>query len=90
MWIVKIFGGPNKKSFEISVVRKENKHGQNSYGWFDKDKLLISHNGGPCDWPVIPLVWDKLVQVAEEVAKELNRIEPIEIEVAHVHPKQLK
>lgn len=71
-WIVNTKGGANKQHFEISVVHVDNEHGQRSYGWFDDHKLLISHNGGPCQWPVTQQVWDKLVQVANEVATELN------------------
>lgn len=74
-WIVHTKGAAGEEGFEISVLREDNTHGQRSYGWFDKDKLLISHNGGPCDWPVIPLVWDMLVKVAEDVAKRMNEEE---------------
>lgn len=76
-WIVHTKGGPDREGFEIAVLRTDNLHGYNSYGWFDENKLLISHNGGRCQWPVIPLVWDKLVRVAQEVADELNRAEAI-------------
>lgn len=76
-WIVNIKGGANQTGFEISVVRKNNTHGIKSYGWFDEDKLLISHSGGPCQTPVISLVWDYLVAIAEQVAAELNAMEKI-------------
>jgi hypothetical protein len=71
-WIINIKGGPGESPFEISVVRKDNEHGQRSYGWIDERKLLISNNGGPCPWIVTPEVWAKLVKVAEQTAKELN------------------
>lgn len=74
-WIVNVKGQANSSSFEISVVREDNSHGIKSYGWFDKNKLLISHNGGPCSWPLIPIVWDKMIELAKEVANELNSIE---------------
>jgi hypothetical protein len=51
-WKVQIFGKRNSEIWEISVVREDNKHGQRSYGWFDEKKFLVSHNGGPCRWPV--------------------------------------
>ena len=73
-WIVQSFGGPNLNSFEISVIRSANIHGQRSYGWFGEDKLLISHNGGPCTWPVTESVWKRLLQVAEETASEMNAL----------------
>ena len=71
-WIVNTKGGPQKTSFEISVIRRDNAHGIQSYGWFDENKLLISHNGGPCQWLITGRVWDKLLTVADEVANELN------------------
>ncbi len=72
MWIVDTKGGPNKPSFEISVLRADNEHGIHSYGWFGEDKLLVSHNGGPCSWPVTSRVWKGLVELATTVADELN------------------
>lgn len=74
-WVVDIKGAASDESFEISVLRDSNSHGKRSYGWFGKDKLLISHNGGPCHWPVIPQVWDRLVRVAHEVASDLNALD---------------
>lgn len=71
-WVPNVKGGPDKGSFEIAVLRESNEHGKRSYGWFDENKLLISHNGGPCHWPVTQAVWDKLMKVAQEVANELN------------------
>jgi len=62
-------------SFEICVVREDNWLGQKSYGWFGGEKLLISHNGGPCQWPLHPKVLKKLLVLAQEVADELNREE---------------
>lgn len=73
-WIVHTKGAPGK-SFEIAVVRRDNHHGISSYGWFGEDKMLISHNGGPCKDSVSGLVWDELVAVATKVAKELNKRE---------------
>lgn len=71
-WVVDTKGGPNEEAFEIAVVRSDNEHGIRSYGWFDENKLLISHNGGPCRWPVTQMVWDELIGVAERVAAKLN------------------
>lgn len=71
-WIAQTFGDPNGDTWEISVVRSDNEHGQKSWGWFDKRKLLISHNGGPCPWPLAPGLGPKLVEVAEAYAKHLN------------------
>ena len=71
-WEVHTKGGPNQSGFEISVIRSDYKHGHISYGWFDENKLLISHNGGPCPWPVTDFVWHKLMIVAEDTANELN------------------
>lgn len=74
-WIVNTFGGAQREDFEISVIRADNAHGRKSYGWFDADKLLISHNGGPCRWPVTKAVWARLIIVAAKTADELNAAE---------------
>lgn len=74
-WVVHTKGGPNLSSFEIAVLRDDNKHGKISYGWFDDNKLLISHNGGPCSWPVTRDVWEGLVALADRIARALNRHE---------------
>lgn len=74
-WIVKKRGGPNRTGWEISVIRSSNKHGKRSYGWFDKNKILISHDGGPCHIEVIKIVWNGLVELAEKIAKRLNEME---------------
>lgn len=72
-WEVHTKGFAGNDSFEISVLRTSNTHDKRSYGWFGKDKLLISHSGGPCTWPVTSMVWDKLLDLADEVAAELNK-----------------
>lgn len=74
-WVVDIKGGAGKTHFEISVLRDDNEHGKLSYGWFDDTKLLITHNGGPCHWPIPQKVWDKQIALANEVANELNEEE---------------
>lgn len=74
-WVVAIKGKAGERYFEISVLRDDNEHGKASYGWFDADKLLITHNGGPCHWPLMQKVWDKCVEAANEVALELNEAE---------------
>ena len=75
MWKVNVFGKANSDSFEISVIRDTYKHGMRSYGWFCKDKLLITHNGGPCHWALTKQVWKKMLVLAQEVADELNEKE---------------
>ncbi len=75
-WVVDIKGEAGAPSFEITVLRDDYAHGKLSYGWMNKDKLLISSSGGPCRDHLTPLVWDKIVAVAHEVADALNRSEP--------------
>lgn len=77
IWLVSTKGGPNQPDFEIAVVRANNVHGFNSYGWFDpNDKRLISHSGGPCSWPIDDQeTWDDLVSVANQLAIRLNKKE---------------
>ena len=77
-WEVQIFGERCSGSWEISVVRSDNDHGRRSWGWFDERKLLISHNGGPCRWPVKGFVFDQQVALAEEVARRLNNGESVD------------
>ena len=72
-WQVQVHGEAGDKSFEISVVNiNQIFSAQKHYGWFDDNKLLIGHNGGPCNWPVIPEVWDGLIQLAQSIANRLN------------------
>lgn len=71
-WIAQIKGDVNGDSWEISVVRDDNKHGQLSWGWFDDRKLLVSHNGGPCNWPLAPGLGPIMVEIAQRLADYLN------------------
>lgn len=71
-WKVQVKGEKCSKSWEISVVREDNDHGQRSRGWFDNTKLLVSHNGGPCSWPVVEFVWDEQIRIAQELCDKLN------------------
>lgn len=72
LWEVQVKGGKCSSSWKISVIRKGNKHGHESWGWFDDDKLLISHNGGPCHWPIVEFVWDAHMKTAHELCAKLN------------------
>lgn len=72
-WEVHTKGAAGEQTFEICVIRSDNEHGKKSYGWFGDDKLLITHNGGPCHWPITQRVWDGSVKLAQEVANELNQ-----------------
>jgi hypothetical protein len=40
--------------------------------------LLISHNGGPCNWPLKGFVFDQQVVLAHEVAHRLNSGESLD------------
>lgn len=71
-WKVQVKGVKCGKSWEISVVREDNEHGIKSWGWIDNRKLLVSHNGGPCDWPIIEFVWDEQIRIANELCDKLN------------------
>jgi hypothetical protein len=77
-WLVKVFGGPKRGSFEISVVRKSNKFGRESYGWFSKNKLVVSQSGSFNSLKTHPIIWNKLIKAARETADELNREESYE------------
>ena len=71
-WIVDVKGEANGSSFEISVLRENNTHGRESFGWFGVDKRLISSSGGPCRNCVTESVWDMLIHVAHIEAAMLN------------------
>lgn len=75
-WLVQVFGEKCSHSWEISVVRCDNIHGQRSWGWFGEDKLLVSHNGGPSHTPLCEFVWDRQMQIAYDLCAELNRRAP--------------
>ena len=72
-WLVQVKGEKCSGTWEISVVRSDNKLGQSSYGWFNERKLLVSHNGGHCSWPVIEFVWDAQVNLARDLCDALNK-----------------
>ena len=72
-WLVHTKGTSDKKFWEICVIKESNRHGIESYGWFNEKKILISSSGGPCNYTVSEFIWNKLVQVAQEVADELNK-----------------
>ena len=78
-WKVQIKGRRGSGSWEISVIRKDNKHGQESWGWFDKNKLLVSHNGGPCSWPIVGYVWDANIEIAHELCWRLNNNKSVKL-----------
>jgi hypothetical protein len=77
-WKVDVKGKRCGKWWEISVVRIGNDHGFRSYGWFGAEKLLVSHNGGPCEWPIVGFVWDAQIKIAEELCLRLNNGEQVD------------
>lgn len=74
-WIAHVKGAAGSQSFEIAVLREDNAHGIASYGWFDDNKLLVTHSGGPCHWPLTPLIWNHQVRLAHKIADEMNALE---------------
>lgn len=72
-WRVQLLGDMHSDSWELSVVHKDNRHGQASWGWFNERKHLVSHNGGPCHWRIHPILVDKLMQIAKELELFLNK-----------------
>lgn len=90
-WIPQVFGNPDGESWEISVIREDNEHGRRSWGWFDQDKLNISHNGGPCRWPLGPGLGKFMVELASKYAEYLNERESLGLEInSHVSLLDLK
>lgn len=74
IWIADIKGKPGE-CFEISVLRKNNKHGKNSFGWHGDDKLYIASSVNPTHEKISPFIWSRLVQLAHDTAKYLNEEE---------------
>lgn len=72
-WHLQVHGKATETPFEISVVNNHIDSAQRCYGWFNENKLLISHSGGPCNNTLIPLVWDKIICLAKEVVNTLNK-----------------
>ncbi len=54
-------------------MREDNEHGRASWGWFDQRKFLVSHNGGPCNWPLAPGLGPVMVEIAHQLADYLNQ-----------------
>lgn len=77
-WEVVVFGERASDSWEISVVREDNVHGKMSCGCFNERKLLVSHNGGPCRWPICGFVYDEQMKIAKELCRRLNNGENID------------
>lgn len=75
LWEVLVLGEKCTENFEISVIRKSNEHGRDSWGRFCKSKLLICDSGGPCHTELTEKVWDKMIKLAAEVVNELNHEE---------------
>lgn len=73
IWIVEVKGEKCSKSWEISVIHKDYKLGFESWGRFNDHKFLISHNGGPCDWPICEFVWDEHMKTAMNLCGMLNK-----------------
>lgn len=72
-WVVHTKGGRTTNGFEICVIRDDNRHGKESFGWYGKDKIYISDCGGPCHNKIVnKMIWDGLVELAHKVADALN------------------
>ena len=59
---------PEFGDVEISVVRKNNKHGIKSYGWSGLDKIILFEND---DYTKEDIKWCE--QVAEVICDTLNK-----------------
>ena len=71
-WVVDVKGKPDGDTWEIAVIRESDSFGLQSWGWFSKDKLLVSHSGGPWNWPLAPGLGSVMVQIAKDYAAKLN------------------
>lgn len=76
-WVVQVFGEKCSKHWEISVTRIDHSMYGRSWGWFDDGKLLVSHNGGPGEWPIAEFVWERHIRTANALCYWLNRIDDL-------------
>jgi len=74
VWVIDIKGNNRGAGrycdYEISVVRAGS-HGVKSWGWMGRDKLLIAASG-PCRDGVHPFVWQKYLEMANELRDLMN------------------
>jgi hypothetical protein len=64
--------GSHKQAGEICIIRKDNEHGMESYGWHNiRNKIIIYSAGHNERLPKV--IWDRLLKVAAEGAKTLNK-----------------
>lgn len=68
-WIPVIHGSKTR-GFEISIVRKTDRHGQQSWGWFGETKMLIAEGEEVC-----ASVWQSHLNLAKVMAKARNEME---------------
>lgn len=72
-WVCSIIGDFNEE-YEISVVRKTNRHGKSSWGWYDKDKILIAEGGGEDDEDENIKIKKELFKRQKELAKKMAKL----------------
>jgi hypothetical protein len=70
-WTVNLLGKLGD-AFELSIVRKTNRHGIASYGWFDDRKLLVSHSFHQFTVNN-KKIWDGLIKLAAKVCDDMNK-----------------
>lgn len=74
-WITHTKGEPNKGSWEICVIREENTHGFENFGWSnDIDKIYLAHSGTGQE-SIDEILWELLIKAADEYAAKLNEEE---------------
>ena len=79
-WKIQLKGGRNPKSgWEVSLVRLNNQHGQQSYGWCDSDisdyskckKILIGeYTPAHCSGVMVPEAMQASIELAERFLDE--------------------
>jgi hypothetical protein len=58
-------------TFEISIIRKGNKGGHESWGWADEDKIILDGPGATEPWSREKLDW--WIKIASIMAEALNK-----------------
>lgn len=73
-WIVSVQHSHDFINYEISCVREGNIHGQNSYGWFDNNKILIAESSENDNQDIRKMLFKEQLRLAYKIKEELNKI----------------
>lgn len=73
-WKVQVLGSLKDGDVEISVIKKSNKHGQQSYGWGGLDKVILGTEDLVCDYGLTREEVEENKQIFDEIKKRASII----------------